>query len=201
MVDTPVRRMRADARRNREVILWAAREVFDAEGIFAPLDRIATAAGVGNATLYRNFPTREDLLSAVIEAGVCELLAESESVERDLPPDEALREWLFQLTWALRIWNDLPTCIAGAQDPSSPVRPVSERLTERTADFLESHRRVAGGGGHVTAEELFQLVTAVSWAVDRFGDDEQAARRRVRLATAGVFAATDVGRQPNSSSV
>ncbi|MEE4584995.1 TetR/AcrR family transcriptional regulator [Streptomyces antimycoticus] len=69
--------MRADARRNREQILRAAREVFADQGPDAPLDEIARRAGVGIATLYRRFPHREDLhrgvaievLSALVEAG------------------------------------------------------------------------------------------------------------------------------------
>jgi AcrR family transcriptional regulator len=62
---TEGRPLRADARRNRERILRAAREAFAAEGIAVPLDEIARRAGVGNATLYRRFPTRQDLIAAV----------------------------------------------------------------------------------------------------------------------------------------
>ncbi|BBY19519.1 TetR/AcrR family transcriptional regulator [Mycolicibacterium litorale] len=188
MPAAPARRIRADAQRNREALLRAARETFAADGIFAPIDGIATAAGLGNATLYRNFPTRDDLLAAVIEDSVCELLAESEAFERDLDADAALREWLYQLAWRLRIWHDLPTCIATAyDDDASPVQTVCARLTERTAVFLERLRREGGAAASVTADDLFQLVTAVSWAVDRFGDDPERARERVALATAGVF--------------
>ncbi|AKS36781.1 TetR family transcriptional regulator [Mycolicibacterium goodii] len=187
MAETPVRRRRADAQRNRDAILRAAREVFEADGILAPLDNIATAAAVGNATLYRNFPTRDDLLRAVIEDGVSELVAESAELELDLDAGEALRQWLFRVTWALRIWHDLPSCIATAHDDEgSPVRPVTDRLIERTRQFLERFR-AGTNGSPVTAEELFQLVTAVSWAVDRFGDDQESARRRIEFATAGLF--------------
>jgi AcrR family transcriptional regulator len=182
------RPLRADARRNREAILAAARTVFDADGIFASLDGIATAAGVGNATLYRNFPTRNDLLAAVIEDSVGDILSESDDVERELPADAALAQWLYRLAWLLRIWNDLPTCIAAAiDDTDSPVQDVATRLTDRTRDFLHRARDEGTATGSVTAEELFELVTAVSWGIDRFGDDPERARRRVVLATAGVF--------------
>src|SRR2546428_5166844 len=59
------RGLRADARRNREHVLAAAREVFVEQGADAPLDEIARRAGVGIATLYRRFPDREALLRAV----------------------------------------------------------------------------------------------------------------------------------------
>jgi AcrR family transcriptional regulator len=185
---TNPRPLRADARRNRDAILRAAREVFQADGIFAPIDGIAIAAGVGNATLYRNFPTRDDLLAAVIEDSVRDLLEQSAVWERDAAPDAALREWLHQLARQLRIWHDLPSCIAGAiDDPTSPVHTVNARLTERTGDFLSAARAAGSASESVTAEELFELVTALSWAVDRFGDDEQRARQRVTLGTEGVF--------------
>src|ERR1700712_105173 len=56
--------LRADAARNREAIVEAAREVFAVQGLDAPLDEIAKRAGTGNATLYRRFPTRSDLVAA-----------------------------------------------------------------------------------------------------------------------------------------
>jgi AcrR family transcriptional regulator len=188
-VATPVTRpLRADARRNRDAILSAARAVFDAEGIYASIDGIATTAGVGNATLYRNFPTRDDLLAAVIEDVVCDLLTESADVERDLAPDDALREWLFRLAWQLRTWSGLPTCIASAiDDPDSPVQNVPTRLSNRTRDFLAKAQDGGSASGSVTHEELFQLITALAWGIDRFGDDANRARDRVALATAGVF--------------
>src|SRR5947199_8144304 len=57
--------LRADAARNREAIVEAARAVFAEQGVDAPLDEIAKRAGTGNATLYRRFPTRGDLIAAV----------------------------------------------------------------------------------------------------------------------------------------
>ena len=57
--------MRADARRNYDALVAAADEIFTAHGPGASLDEIARRAGVGNATLYRHFPDRRDLLVAV----------------------------------------------------------------------------------------------------------------------------------------
>ncbi|MGP3926679.1 TetR/AcrR family transcriptional regulator [Streptomyces sp. 8N616] len=57
--------LRRDAQRNRELLIAAARQVFAEQGLAAPLDDIARRAGVGNATLYRRFPTRQDLIEAV----------------------------------------------------------------------------------------------------------------------------------------
>jgi AcrR family transcriptional regulator len=65
--------LRADARRNRDAILRAAREVLAEQGLEASLDAIARRAGVGRATLYRRFPTREDLVSAIFDDNMDEL--------------------------------------------------------------------------------------------------------------------------------
>ncbi|MHB1509971.1 MAG: TetR/AcrR family transcriptional regulator [Acidimicrobiales bacterium] len=64
--------LRSDAARNRAAIVEAAREVFAEKGLDAPLDEIAHRAGTGNATLYRRFPRREDLVSAVFAGRMAE---------------------------------------------------------------------------------------------------------------------------------
>lgn len=187
------RAMRADARRNRDAILAAARATFEEEGVLASLDGIAVRAGVGNATLYRNFPTRDDLLAAVMEANVVAVLAEADALSRSLGPRDALAEWLLRLAWQLRIWHDLPYCVASARsDPDSSMHPANARLIAQTRALLDTATAAGAAVRGVTAEDLFELVTTLSWGVDRFGDDETAARRRVGIATAGIFATVDV---------
>jgi AcrR family transcriptional regulator len=68
------RALRADARRNRERVLEAARELFAAQGSAVPLDEIATLAGGGPGTVYRHFPTKEALFEAVTEARLRDLV-------------------------------------------------------------------------------------------------------------------------------
>ena len=182
------RPMRADARRNRDAILAAAREVFETEGVLASLDAIALRAGVGNATLYRNFATREDLLAAVMEASIGSARAEAEALGRERSPRDALAEWLVWLTWRLRIWHDLPHCIATARGSSdASMSPAISCLVDQTRNLLGRAQEAGDAIDAVTASEVFELATALSWAVDRFGDDEPAARRRVEIATAGLF--------------
>ncbi|MFS2108058.1 TetR/AcrR family transcriptional regulator [Sphingomonas sp. Sphisp140] len=182
------RPLRADARRNRDAILRAARDIFELEGVLASIDKIAIKAGVGNATLYRNFPAREDLLAAVMEADLADARAKAEALMRDELPRQGLAEWLAWLTWRLRIWHDLPQCVAEAQiAPDSSMNPAVSMLVAQTGALAERAHRAGDAIGSVSATELFELVTALSWAVDRFGDDETAARRRVEVATAGLF--------------
>lgn len=182
-------RLRADAQRNRDSILRAARETFEAEGVLAALDAIAVRAGVGNATLYRNFPTRDDLLAAVVEMSVADAVAMADELARSRPPGDALAEWLVELAWRLRIWHDLPYCIAVAsrEEAGTPLSVACDPLLAQTGRLLDAARATGRASSEVTPDELFELVTSLSWGIDRFGDDETAARRRVRMATAGIF--------------
>lgn len=91
---TAVRKPRSDAARNRERLLEVAREVFSAAGANASLDDIAKKAGVGPGTLYRHFPTREELLVEVYRSGMEALAAAEKKFAAELPPVEALRAWL-----------------------------------------------------------------------------------------------------------
>jgi AcrR family transcriptional regulator len=182
------RALRADARRNRDTILLAARETFEDEGVLASIDGIALRAGVGNATLYRNFPTRDDLLAAVIETSIDATLAQAEELRRTLAPREALLEWLVLLTWQLRTWHNLPDCVATAQnDPGSSMNSACSPLRRQTQILLDQAKASGDAVDAITAVELFELATVLSWGVDRFHDDRQAAQRRVEIGTAGIF--------------
>jgi len=88
------RKPRADAQRNRERILEAAKEAFTRSGADASLDDIAKQAAVGAGTLYRHFPTRDELLEAVYRTEVEKLAAAQRKFAEDLLPIEALRAWM-----------------------------------------------------------------------------------------------------------
>ena len=89
-----VRKPRSDAQRNRERILEVAKKVFTRSGANTSLDDIAKQAGLGPGTLYRHFPTREELLEAVYRTEMEKLAASGERFAVELPPIEALRAWL-----------------------------------------------------------------------------------------------------------
>jgi AcrR family transcriptional regulator len=88
------RKPRTDAQRNRERILEVAKEAFTRSGANSSLDDIAKQAGVGAGTLYRHFPTRDELLEAVYRTEVEKLAAAQRKFADDLPPIEALRAWM-----------------------------------------------------------------------------------------------------------
>ncbi|MGW5425277.1 TetR/AcrR family transcriptional regulator [Streptomyces sp. NPDC003943] len=118
--------LRADARRNRERILEAAVRAFSERGADVPIDTIAKAAGVGSATLYRHFPTREALVEAAYRnelARVCDSAAE---LLADHPPDRALRLWMDRFIDYLAAKHGMADALRAAV--ASGADPFSETL-------------------------------------------------------------------------
>ena len=91
---SPDRRPRADAIRNRDLLLTAASDAFAARGADVPLEDIARNAGVGIGTLYRHFPTRDALIEAVYRHEVDVLCERADQLLETMPPEQALAEWM-----------------------------------------------------------------------------------------------------------
>ncbi|HEY2057067.1 TetR/AcrR family transcriptional regulator [Amycolatopsis sp. NBC_01480] len=120
------KQLRADARDNRALLLAAAREVFAADGPGAPLDRVARHAGVGNATMYRHFPNRRELLAAVYAGEVETLRTEGEALLSSPDPDEALYQWLRRF-------------VEHVKDKRELALSISDEPGDREARFAEWH--------------------------------------------------------------
>ncbi|MGH7608830.1 MAG: TetR/AcrR family transcriptional regulator, partial [Candidatus Dormibacteria bacterium] len=88
------RHLRADAQRNRELLIATAGAAFAARGAEVPLEEIARGAGVGIGTLYRHFPTRDLLVEAVYRREVDLLCERADQLLETLAPERALAEWL-----------------------------------------------------------------------------------------------------------
>ncbi len=136
--------MRADARRNYDKLLDAARDAFTEAGADATLDDIARRAGVGPGTLYRHFPTRQHLLEAVYLGEVQEMCRAADDLA-DLSPWDALVAWLRQyLSFAATkraVAGELITYI----DRDAEVFRSSREALVGAGNALVAAR--AGGGG------------------------------------------------------
>src|SRR3954467_10927193 len=88
------RPLRADAARNRARVLKVAYETFAAEGLAVPIDEIARRAGVGAGTVYRHFPTKEELYRAVVEDRIRRIVEEGRALLAVQDPAEALFTFL-----------------------------------------------------------------------------------------------------------
>lgn len=106
---------RADAQRNRDLLLAAARDVFGEHGPNAPLDEVARRAGIGNATMYRHFPDRRELLIAVYADEVAALCAQGDALLEDQSPEDALFAWLRAFIAHVAAKRDLALAIPSDQ--------------------------------------------------------------------------------------
>ncbi|GAA2080749.1 TetR/AcrR family transcriptional regulator [Streptomyces albiaxialis] len=161
------RPLRADARRNVELLLAAARTVFTEQGVDAPLDEVARRAGVGNATLYRRFPTRQALLEALYEDRIAALCARARELAEDAetPPAEALDAWLRELVRHGSSERGLTATLA-ATLPGGPGRACGERVLEAASPLLAQARRAGAVRPDVTMPQLLRLVSAVAHATE-----------------------------------
>ena len=117
-------RLRADAQRSRAALIAAARAVMGRRGIDAPLDEIASAAGVGNATLYRHFPTRHDLLAAVFADQMARYGAAVERAIEVPDPWQAVRDYLVEIC-ALQAENQALADLVTSVEFTDETRPVA----------------------------------------------------------------------------
>ncbi|HEX6448530.1 MAG TPA: helix-turn-helix domain-containing protein [Trebonia sp.] len=107
----PSRPLRADARRNREKVVRAAREAFAAHGYGVPLDEIAALAGVGPGTVYRHFPSKEALFEAVVAARISDLVTDGQRRARDEDPASAFFGFLGRIGEEAAAKRDLPDAL------------------------------------------------------------------------------------------
>jgi AcrR family transcriptional regulator len=108
----PDRPLRADARRNREKVLRAARDAFAESGYDVPLDEIAARAGVGPGTVYRHFPAKEALFQAVVTARIEDLIADARARATAADPGGAFFGFLARVAQEVTAKRDLPDAIA-----------------------------------------------------------------------------------------
>jgi AcrR family transcriptional regulator len=106
------RPLRADAARNREKVLHAAREAFAESGYGVPLDEIAARAGVGPGTVYRHFPAKEALFEAVVTARITDLVNEARVRADAADPGEAFFGFLTRIAGEAAAKRDLPDAIS-----------------------------------------------------------------------------------------
>ncbi|CCH19406.1 Transcriptional regulator, TetR family protein [Micromonospora lupini str. Lupac 08] len=149
---------RADAARNYDAILTAARVAFAEQGVEAPLEEIARRAGVGIATLYRNFPTREVLIENVyiseVEA-VCEAAEEAGS----RAPRDGLYAWLRRFVEYIGAKQPLA---AGLNRESAAYDECRRALYAAGGPLLERAQRAREVRDDVTIDDVMRLASAIA---------------------------------------
>jgi AcrR family transcriptional regulator len=192
----PTRRLRADARRNRGRILEAAREAFTRCGAEASLDDIARQAGVGAGTLYRHFPSREELLKAVYQTEIEKLAAAERRFAATLPPVAALRAWLLLFVETIAAKQVIaPALNALVENPKKVFESSHAQMAEALRSLVQ--RAIASGDirSDLDPSDLLRALIGVAH-VATTPDWQPSARRLVDILIAGSrpVIRRDVGR-------
>lgn len=180
------RKPRADAQRNRESILEVAKQEFTRVGANASLEEIAKKAGVGPGTLYRHFPTREELLVAVYRSEMEKLAAAEQTLADSKSPVEALRAWLLLFVNAVETKHIIaPVLNTLVGDP----KKVFETSYAQIHEALRALVRRASKSGDIRKDfdpiDLLRAIVGVA-NVSASPDWQQSARRLVDILIAGA---------------
>ncbi|MFF7639892.1 TetR family transcriptional regulator [Streptomyces canus] len=190
---------RRDARRNRELLVEAAHEVFTEQGLEAPLDVIARRAGVGNATLYRHFPSRAALVDAAFRDPLTGTMAAGERARAATDPWDGLVGYLeavFAVLATDRGTNDLMTTHLEGIESLQAVHAHNRA----TVDLLLRRGREGGSiRADATTEDVLFALAALGRAVPSLATaaGPEAWRRPLALLLDGLRASPAVAPLPS----
>ncbi|KRB80950.1 hypothetical protein ASE00_16485 [Sphingomonas sp. Root710] len=160
--------MRADARRNREIILQVARTAVAQDGTEASLRKIARDAGIGLGTLYRHFPTRDALLQEILQSSFDELTRRADILAGMHDPLEALEIWVDELVASTSTHQGLAASMV------DKLREPASSLYEACASLRRAGDRLLGAAQSadrirpdMEGADLMSLVSAIAWLTDR----------------------------------
>ncbi|MFX0579353.1 TetR/AcrR family transcriptional regulator [Nocardia nepalensis] len=181
----PARRVRADAQRNIDAVLDAAKAVFADSGVDAPVREIAARAGVGLGTIYRHFPQRSDLVVAVFQQEVDACADAAPALAAEHEPGDALTRWLRHYTRFIATKRGLATALHSG-DPAFDPLPVyfDQRLRPALGSLLDSAAAAGVIRADVDPNDLLRAVAnlCLPAADDRSGH----AQRMVDLLIDGL---------------
>ena len=179
------RKPRADAQRNRERILEVAKQAFTRSGANASLDDIASEAGVGPGTLYRHFPTREELIQAVYRSEMEKLAAAERKFAQSMPPIEALRAWLLLFVDAIETKQLIAPVLATLiGDPKKVFAASHDQIHEALSALVK--RAIKSGDMRKDTDPMDLLRALIGVAhVATSPDWQQSAKRLVDILLIG----------------
>ncbi|MGI5488687.1 TetR/AcrR family transcriptional regulator [Microtetraspora malaysiensis] len=180
-------RRRSDARRNHDLIITAARETFAESGPDASLNEIARRAGVGPGTLYRHFPNRSALLTAVLQDRIDTLREHARRLLSAESADEALAEWLRAFLDHARVNQGL-ACTLMLEERDAPGLDCQRVIEEAAAALLARAQRDGAARPDLTPGDLIQLVVGIALSTARNDDDAGRPDRLLALVLDAVHA-------------
>ncbi|MFJ3385780.1 MULTISPECIES: TetR/AcrR family transcriptional regulator [unclassified Curtobacterium] len=171
------RRPRADAARNRAALVDAARTAFTTAGEDASLEAVARAAGVGIGTLYRNFPTREDLVAAVYGAELDAVLATVDALVASAPADRALRAFADRYARFVAAKRGMAETVrVGALRGAAETVHTRDRVNAAVQRFLDAGASDGTLRDDVVADDVTAALIGVLLSTRDTTDPEQTGR-------------------------
>lgn len=157
--------MRADARRNYERIVATAREMFTEQGADVPLDVIARRAGVGNATLYRHFPTRDVLVEAVYRPDIEHLASSALELIVEHPPREALELWVREQFVPAQEQHGFAVVLKDALARAPEIFSASKkRFNDATNRLIAAARHAGAIRGDIPTRDILRMAHGIAVA-------------------------------------
>jgi AcrR family transcriptional regulator len=182
---TTARKPRTDALRNRERILEVAKAAFTRQGANASLEEIAKQADVGTGTLYRHFPTRDELIEGVYRNEVEKLAAAAGRFSETMSPIEALRAWMLLLVDYIAAKHIIAPALNSVVGGPSRLYEGSRTMIHGAIDELVKRAKRSGDlRRDLDAFDLLRALIGVSH-VGSGADWQQSARRLVDILIAG----------------
>ncbi|HEU5343471.1 MAG TPA: helix-turn-helix domain-containing protein [Ktedonobacterales bacterium] len=182
------RPMRADARRNHDLLVLTAARVFEEQGPYACLEDIARSAGVGVGTLYRHFPNRQAILEAVYRTQIDALLAESTALLEASSASEALDAWVRLMLDHIVKQRGLKAALLDSDSPSE-VLSLCKRQIRAAGDALIARAQAAGAiRADVRADDLHKLIHGIVQTTPETPEGLEQAHRLIAIMLAGVRA-------------
>jgi AcrR family transcriptional regulator len=177
--------MRADARRNRDLVLGAAIAAFATDGLAVPVHEIARRAGVSTGTVSRHFPTKDDLYRAIVMVRVEQMVALAGELAATLPPGEAFAQFFASMVRDGAVDQGLADALTGAGfDIEAAADTSAHDVLAALRDLLERAQRAGAVRADVDVQDVKALVTG---CLAR-GRDEAARDRMLAIAAAGLRA-------------
>jgi AcrR family transcriptional regulator len=183
------RPLRADAQRNRDRVLEAARTAFAAEGSDVSLDEIARRAGVGAGTVYRHFATKELLFEAVVFDRMEELVEEARALSDDPDPGLAFSSFLERLGREGARKRDLVETLASdGVHLQLAEAPIVRALIDALAELLRRAQRAGAVRSDISVDEVVALLTGTAYAICQSRADDEQTRRLLAIMYDGLRA-------------
>jgi AcrR family transcriptional regulator len=183
-VDSASRPLRADAARNAERILRAARQSYAEHGPGASIEEIAHRAGVGVTTLYRRFPNKDGIARAALDQAIAEQIAPA--IDRALADEDAHRGLTMLLSAAMSLSSSEPSTLAAARDAGALPAPISTQLFQALTSLAQRAQQAGQVRADLVPADVYRVVAMLMGVLGTMPPGSDGWQRYVSLVLDGL---------------